>query len=309
MKKILLFLLILILLGVGLVAIVYFVQRAKPLDLTIQVEPPPVSSIVYNKIYLATSEDAGETLNVSPGMLFDHATQPDLLRLDLPVGEWKSGTLLMYFVDYSTLNEDDPHIVVAASTNQGKTWSEPVEIEMQSNLFFDPIGPSVIQLPDGKIRLFFTGFLRAAGTVAKQKSEKTTYSALSTDGVHFEPEAGTRMKGEQFLNPEIMKDGDEWQLYIGRGSDTILTTSENGSDFEIISKPFNLSGGTPGVTKYQGNTVLFGCYLGLVRAVSEDGDNFFGAKTILEQGNREFCNPSPVVLNDGSMLLAYTVHD
>lgn len=298
-----------VLIAIVMFALVLYAQWRAPTDLTLHREPPHSSSVVYSSIRIATSTDLGAHLTVNNQTIFDNATEPDLVVLDRAVGEYPAGTVLMYFTDYSSVNEEDPKISLAASSDGGKSWSEPTKIALRSDIFFDPISPSVVQLPDGTLRLFFTGFLRSFGAIAKQRREKITFSATSSDGINFTVEDESRIKGESFYDPELVWTDDHWSLFIGRGGQTLLNVSDDdGWTFHNISKVFS-EGGAPGAINVDEQTVLFACFDGLVRAVADDTKNFSEKVNVLKIQQGTICDPSPAILPDGTMLLAYSYHE
>ncbi len=70
-----------------------------------------------------------------------------------------------------------------------------------------PVDPSVVQLPDGRYRLYF---MQAAPL-------PTFYSALSSNGYDFVKEEGVRFTAEPLpcFDPAVLKTADGWQLWGG----------------------------------------------------------------------------------------------
>ena len=82
-------------------------------------------------------------------------------------------------------------VAVRFSGDDGQTWGEPTPIavaNMDAGLA-PPFDPSLVALPDGRVRLYFvthTGTDEAPGPTA-------IHSAISTDCVHYEYEPGERL--------------------------------------------------------------------------------------------------------------------
>lgn len=101
-------------------------------------------------------------------------------------------------------------IAVRFSTDGGRAWTDPQAISV-SGLpagHNRPCDPTLVVLPDGRFRLYFTsdpGDRRGAGT----------YSAISSDCLHFkfEPGARFRVEGELALDCAVQRLGDTWHYF------------------------------------------------------------------------------------------------
>jgi hypothetical protein len=81
-------------------------------------------------------------------------------------------------------------VAVHFSTDEGKTWSGPQVISLTglpTGMRF-PFDPTLVVLPDGKVRLYFTSHAGETMTAI--------YSAVSEDALHFTFEPGSRFAVE-----------------------------------------------------------------------------------------------------------------
>jgi hypothetical protein len=90
--------------------------------------------------------------------------------------------------------ENDPasfdKVAVRFSRDEGRTWTPPrtIELEGLAPAMRFPFDPTLVPLPDGRVRLYFTS-LRQGGFEPQMPA---IYSAVSTDGVRFTVEPGVR---------------------------------------------------------------------------------------------------------------------
>ena len=98
------------------------------------------------------------------------------------------------------------------------------EVKVDGKLAKNMVDPDVIEI-DGKIRLYF---LDNFGQV----KEHAIRSAVTSDGVNFTKEPGDRMVGEQFTDPDVVKIGNHWFMYLSRGQSNIGFVSKDGLIFD-----------------------------------------------------------------------------
>jgi hypothetical protein len=115
---------------------------------------------------------------------FERAGVPTLARL-------KDGRLLaahQYFPEDG--GSDFDKVAVRFSENEGQNWTAPQVIRLEGlapDMRF-PFDPTLVPLPDGRVRLYFT-------SVKGRRPEEhrpAIYSAISTNGVDYEVEPGMR---------------------------------------------------------------------------------------------------------------------
>lgn len=142
-----------------------------------QNQPGPWDQDVH--VYRVTSSREAEKLAT-----FERAGVPNIAKL-------KDGRLMAAFQNFpadDTRNFD--RVAVRFSSDDGRTWSkaEPIVVaEMEAGLA-RPFDPTIVALPDGRIRLYFTSN-RSADF---RRSTPAIYSAISPDGIHYTFEPGTR---------------------------------------------------------------------------------------------------------------------
>lgn len=115
---------------------------------------------------------------------FDRAGVPTVARMS-------DGRLIAAFQSFPV--DDDRHfdrVAVRMSSDDGRTWTspEPIVVDGLEAGLARPFDPTLVPLPDGGIRLYFTSS-RAPDVSA---SVPAIYSARSRDGVHYAFEPGVR---------------------------------------------------------------------------------------------------------------------
>jgi len=237
--------------------------------------------------------------------IIKHASVPDLLVLDQGVGEIPDGALVSYFVDTSPLaNGFDETISYSYSLDKGTTWSERVEITVIGDVDVLPVDPSVVQLEDGRLRLYFFDFFHSR--IPEQLGPSIFYSALSEDGIHFTIEDVALESDEPMTDPDVVYFQDEWFMYYARhdyaGGSVWLAKSTDGITFINNVQILDISG-IPGAMVTHDKVHIYGCDIGISYATSSNGIVFAQEGSVLYgniQENPLICDPSPTPLKDGT---------
>jgi hypothetical protein len=81
-------------------------------------------------------------------------------------------------------------VAVRFSSDEGRSWSEskPIVVANMNDMLVPPFDPTLIALPDGRVRLYFISF----PTVHGVSGNSSVYSAISSDCIHYEFEPGER---------------------------------------------------------------------------------------------------------------------
>jgi len=150
----------------------------------------------------------GRSGQVTQIATFARAGVPTLARL-------KDGRLIaahQYFPEKDEASFDK--VAVRFSSDEGQTWSAPQVIQVASlpeGMRF-PFDPTLVPLPDGRVRLYFTGNLgRAFGP-----STPAIHSAISTDGVNYTYEPGVRfgVEGRMVIDCAVVLHNGAFHLYV-----------------------------------------------------------------------------------------------
>src|SRR3990167_6131901 len=210
-------------------------------------EGPNFEELKSHTAYLASSTD-GKTWK--KGILVQkQASVPDLIQLSGGVGVFKKGDLLVYFVDFSTLtpSSGSEQLGLVSSSDTGKTWNKKVSVKISNKPNKGAaVDPSVVQLPDGRLRLYFFGSEVTQGDPAKAGGDHKVYSAVSADGINFQIEEGTRFAAKNLTDPEVIFYKGDWYMYWSSGQNTKLAVSSDGLTFTEKEITGGEVGGVPG---------------------------------------------------------------
>lgn len=254
----------------------------------------------YHKVYKATSTD-GLTFT-GKKLIADKSSVPDVVKMP-------DGKLFIYAVDGARRSTQG--LMVMVSSDNGETWktgSFSIEVTGEP---FAPADPQAVLLDDGRIRLFFVAFpmkkpaLDANGVPIPSGEKYKIKSAISTDGLNFEEEEGIRYESTDILtDPDIVKIGSQWFMYMAKGSEQIAASSTDGLTFKLektirpdgaISKTVDIG---------EGKFRQFFCKSGISSAVMTDGLNFTNdpGSRIAETTGEIVCDPTPVKVGSGWLL-------
>ena len=254
------------------------------------------SELMAHDTYTTTSEShVGFAPAVEP--ILESASVPEVVKL-------RNGDLLLYFVDAAALQ-----LGYSRSTDDGAHWSERQLITITSK---EDVGaavdPSVIQLADGTLRMYFYGSYPTQGDPAFATGEHAVYSAISSDGINWIVEDGERFAAERLTDPEVLQlDANNWVMYYSLGTTTGIATSTDGLTF-VDTKERWTGGGVPGAYVDKNDVVhLYGCSPnGLNTASSNDGVAFPAeTESVFTTTVGGVCDPSPVLIDDEEVLLVY----
>lgn len=229
--------------------------------------------------------------------IFATASVPDILKITKKTKRFHRGDLLLYFSRGGGL-------CLSVSEDQGSTWSTPEDVYF-SVLRNDGgvVDPSAIQLRNGKIRLFFYGPASSEGDPAQISGDHVIYSAVSKGGRNFTVQSKRRFADENITDPEIVRFGDLWLLYMSQGQSTRIASSTDGKTFTDAGVTWS-GGGIPGAVAHDSVVDLYGCAgSDIMTARSSDGIHF-GDSSVAMSG-ASACDPAPVKINDSTFLLIY----
>jgi hypothetical protein len=101
-------------------------------------------------------------------------------------------------------------VAVAFSGDDGKTWTKPVQMAVNGmpESLMRPFDPTVVQLADGRYRLYITSNERGP------QAKPAIYSAISSDAVNYEFEPGARFApADGAVDCSVVFFEGEWHLW------------------------------------------------------------------------------------------------
>lgn len=210
--------------------------------------PPLVGEVVAvrSKDGLATSDPAAR--------IVPRGSQPDVLLIQRATPSRNgpdAGAILCYSLALTgapdgAADTAGTRLVRSISVDQGRSWSdaEPVVIngwpkDLEGRT---PAAPSAVQLPDNRVRLYFTAVGDGAHQPDRQDKNQPppgrVYSAISNDGKSFAIEDGVRYELAGLSSPDVIRLPDPpaddtrkigpWLMFLTRDGSTLLATSRDG---------------------------------------------------------------------------------
>lgn len=136
---------------------------------------------------------------------FERAGVPTIARMN-------DGRLIaayQYFPENDAENFDK--VAARFSSDEGETWTEPQVIKLSGlpNGMRFPFDPTLVPLPDGQIRLYFTSLLE------RQFDTQKIFSAISRDGINYTLELGARfsLTGRPVIDCAVVSHNGLFHLY------------------------------------------------------------------------------------------------
>lgn len=251
----------------------------------------------FHDVYQATSND-GLNFTKVDGVVVEKASVPDIIKT-------ADGKLFIYAVDGASRSRSG--LMVAISDDAGETWQQgSLQLTCQRDVC-SGADPEAVVLPDGRIRLYYMVFPKIKGSPGSLVKH-SVYSALSKNGLIFQEEEGVRFEYEQITDPDVVKVGDHWFMYLSQGPRLIVTRSTDGLTFKferIIREKGSVS-----------NTVSIGdnrwrqffCDRGISSATTNDGLNFTNdpGSRLEPNPSQIICDPAPEKIGD-EWLMYYKV--
>ncbi|EKD23172.1 MAG: hypothetical protein ACD_83C00018G0002 [uncultured bacterium] len=222
-------------------------------------------------------------------ILAEHASVPDVIT--------KDGTLFVYFVDVATDGVAEK-IGLIKSTDSGQTWSNKVNISITGLDNKVAVDPAPFLMSDGRIRLYYFDI----STTTRGTTKNTIYSAMSSDGVNFTEEAGGRFTYPDIYDPDVIKVGQIWRMYVGTGDQKVLTASSTDGLTFTYEGVAATGGAIPNIIQKNNTYYLFTG--GIDIWTSSNGKTFTKTSNRFDAGKLT-ADPGVAQLNDGSYLMVY----
>ena len=219
-----------------------------------------------DKVSYATSNDLLNWTD-SGEVLAEHAS--------VPATVYKDGVIFVYFVD---VTEDGlpEQLGMIKSADGGSTWSERKILKVKGIGDRIIVDPNPFLLDDGRIRLYYLDFgQKPAPNNPDFKSN--ICSAISDDGENFTQEDGIRFTSTNVFDPDVIRVGDEWKLYVGNidmkadVNRVIYAVSSDGLNFKEEGVAFD-GGSVPDV--FFKDAIYYLYTAGIDISTSKDGRSF-----------------------------------
>jgi hypothetical protein len=239
-----------------------------------------------HRIMSATSSD-GLTWVKDNRILADQASVPDAI-LD------KEGNVRVYYVDAYNGG------ISVALSHDGVNWIYKKVV----GLSLEWVDPDVVLLSDGRYRLY-AAYMPMGGP------QDSILSAVSNDGISFTPEEGVRYEADPIMDPYVIRMGDNWTMFVTRGSTEISTISNDGLTFtrkqelSIPASHLSTMAVENGYRIYFRNQGVIFC------GFSADGKTWENATKVLDGGpqgsldQKGVADPSVIRLSDGTYKMFY----
>ena len=171
------------------------------------------------RILTATSTD-GLLWTRTNSVLVDQADAPSILRDS-------SDRIWVYYMSWC---EPVRNQMVVMFSDDLETWTyRRVYVDGMSPEWAGPADPSVVLLPDLSFRMYFTA-------QPPDDGPRRTFSAVSSDGLNFTLEPGTRFEAERHaLAPNAFRAGDMWVYFAiddGPPPSNYFAISSDGLNFQ-----------------------------------------------------------------------------
>ena len=171
-------------------------------------QPPPQNFNAdgpWNRDIIAYRVSASGT--VEKAATFERAGVPTIARM-------KDGRLIVAHQHFPENDRESfDKVAVHFSSDDGKTWSAAQVIQvagLPEGMRF-PFDPTLVPMPDGRVRLYFTGNLGRTF----QRSTPAIHSAISADGVNYTYEPGVRfgVEGRMVIDCAVVLHASVFHLF------------------------------------------------------------------------------------------------
>lgn len=254
-------------------------------------------------IYATTSTDGLEFTGQQ--LLFSQAGVPNLLRL-------ADNTLILTYQYFSSTNEDMFDVITySISEDNGVTWSDTTKVTFENlpsplDPAKHPMDPTLVQLSDGRLRLYFTYHAKGNKTAALYSATTADDQITSPFVTHATP--ALVVNEANLLDPAVVYFNGLWHHYSWSmdSENNYHSTSSDGVNFTrqadvSLNQSMDFLGQVIQINRFLRFYGTGGS--GIISAVSEDANQWQA-----EPGTRvpQGADPAVQQLPDSSYLMVYT---
>lgn len=254
-----------------------------------------------NALIMMQSND-GINFN-SPSIFQDSSGVPCIIQ-------WKSDTLACVFQWFRQPMGSPTwdRVAVKFSYNNGLNWTDPIPIII-NNLpvnYQRPFDPTLVVTADKKLRIFFSS---SNGTpIGGLSPEVNTYSAISSDGIMYDFEAGARFDhpANRVIDPAVTTYNGAWHYISPIGAPQEGAYYCTSTDGLVFAQGANIS--SDNLHNWTGNLItdggllrFYGCGQNIWYNTSADGITWNGYINTNILGG----DPGVVKLPNGRYILVY----
>lgn len=260
-------------------------------------QPPPganQNAPYFHKVLRADSAD-GLNFSKDPAFVIDKASVPDVV-----VG--KDGTIFLYAVDGA--NRSKSGVLVSVSKDKGATWKTgSLKVSDGSYLGVDP---QAVLLDNGQIRVYYLHSSMFAPGSHGDGQDNKILSATSSDGIAFVKDEGVRLEKPFALDPDVVKIGGTWFMYLNENMRNSYATSSDGLAFSYAGPVQSRGAVSKTVALDDGQFRQYFCRDRMYSALSRDGINWAmePGNPVTGEGGQIVCDPTAAKI-DGKWLLFY----
>jgi hypothetical protein len=233
-----------------------------------------------HRVLSATSSD-GLAWVEDGRIISDQASVPDAI-ID------KDGNIRVYYVDWYNGG------LSVALSHDGVNWIYKKVLGLTPEW----ADPAVVLLPDGRYRLY-ASYMPMGG------SQDKIISAISNYGISFVQEEGVRYQSTEgtITDPDIVKMGDVWRMFVSLGNRNLATVSNDGLNFSrenILPFEGAVSCTIPVENGYRMYYIRQG---GIYSSFSSDGRNWVSEGLGVDKA----ADPTVIRLQNGTYKMFYKV--
>ncbi len=183
-----------------------------------------------------TKQSLQERLN-EPSYLMSATSNDGLtwIKNSAPVAEQARTPGALFDGTYMRVYFNRKGVPMVALSQDGNSWEEKTVSVSGLPRGMVVLDQEVVLLPNGKYRMYYYEHPKAKGQPLSIPGDFTIALAISDDGINFRRE-GTAFVYERVMDPDVIKTGAVWRMFVSQDGQTIMAVSDNdGETFSFDS--------------------------------------------------------------------------